>query len=492
MSAVQSSDPAGMLRKPTITPGAASGPGVGLPTRSKIEDWTDAINDLSRFAAVYGASANKLEIAADAHVQQLSAPGGTDWEGPAADQARETGYADRGVVWQAADLMRAMQKVANQGAGTLSQARELALDAIAQAEADDFKVSDDLTVTDLRRYTSQQLGMYEARKTKAEQHHSYIAMRAGTLASEDAKIGGELHAAAISLDGMIPQNWDTPNGNGAIQAVDYKQSPHSGDTNESPKIPGPKPAPPPDSGQAPHGSQPWYSRGDDVLFEKLAENAADAAEAQGWTHAARNLRHYLGNSGDDLTVNPDEIMRDVPQIQQTTDDLVNSEVQRIAAEAATTGNYGNPVQFQTDWTGPYIGPEDSKDWFYAMGGIQQSVSGVVTVHPPAVPGGEPTVTVDYQTHVFDRYNWDGNKTTTFDVPGTDGVTISDKRMGALHTAGLAQEYNISGSGSVFHYEGALPSNAPLDLPSAPDNRDGTRTDPGRYSPGDYGPGRDAG
>jgi hypothetical protein len=150
------------------------------------------------------------------------------------------------------------------------------------------------------------------------------------------------------------------------------------------------------------------------------------------------------------------------------------------------------VQFQSDWNGPYIGPEDSKDWFYAMGGIQQSVTGVVTVHPPTEPGGEPTVTVDYQTHVFDRYNWDGNKTTTFDVPGTDGVTISDERMGALHTAGLAKEYNISGSGSVHHYEGALPSNAPLDLPSAPDNRDGTRSDPGRYGHSEYVPGRVAG
>jgi len=126
--------PAGLLRTPATTPGAASGLGVGLPTRSDIEGWTDAINELSSSAAAYRAAADRVEAAADAHVQQMSAPGGTVWEGAAADAARESGYADRGVVYRAADHMRDMARVANGGAQNLSQARDRALDAISEAE----------------------------------------------------------------------------------------------------------------------------------------------------------------------------------------------------------------------------------------------------------------------------------------------------------------------------------------------------------------------
>ncbi|MGV0744843.1 DUF6973 domain-containing protein [Mycolicibacterium sp. XJ870] len=151
--------------------------------------------------------ADKIEIAADAHVQQLSTPGGTDWEGDAADIAQEAGYSDRGVVYGAAELMRKMRKAAYEGAGNISQARELALDAISDAEVDGFQVGDDLTVTDPRRYSGQQLTLYDARRTKVDQHHSYIAMRARNLAFEDAKVGAQLDAAAVELDGMIPLNW---------------------------------------------------------------------------------------------------------------------------------------------------------------------------------------------------------------------------------------------------------------------------------------------
>ncbi|MCV7269167.1 hypothetical protein H7I39_13720 [Mycobacterium doricum] len=397
----------GLLRTP-MTSGAASGPGAGVPTRSEIEGWIDAINDLSSSAAAYRAAAEKIEITADSHSQQLSAPGGAEWTGDAADTAQEAGYADRAVVYRAGGHKREMARAADLGAGNLYQVRQRALDTISEAEADDFKVGDDLTVTDLRRYTSRELHAYAERKARAEEHHADIAKWAGILASEDAQIGAKLQAGAAALDGMIPAEWTTRN-DGTVHAVDFKQGPTTDGEAHTPNIPGPKPPPPTDSGQAPHGSQPWYSRGDDILFEEVAEKAADAAEAQGWTQAARNLRHYLENSGEDFTVNPDEIMRDVPKTQQMTNEIANSEVERIAAEAAATGNYGTPVQFQSDWNGPYIGPEDSKDWFYAMGGIQQSVTGVVTVHPPTEPGGEPTVTVDYQTHVFDRYNWNGRR-----------------------------------------------------------------------------------
>ncbi|MGV0738069.1 hypothetical protein ABQF35_15115 [Mycobacterium syngnathidarum] len=197
---------------------------MGAPTRSDIEAWADTVDELTDFADAYGAAAAKLETATDAHVQQLSMPGGTEWDGAAADAAQAASYADRKTVYEAADLMREMQKAVNKGAGDISLARHLALDAINDAEADDFRVGDDLTVADLRRYTSQQASLYETRKTTAEQHHNYIAMRARALTSEDAQLGVKLEAAASALHDMIPPAWNAPNDT-TIQSVEFKQGP---------------------------------------------------------------------------------------------------------------------------------------------------------------------------------------------------------------------------------------------------------------------------
>lgn len=231
--------PAGLLRTSATTPRASSSPALDLRTRSDIEGWTHAIDALSSSATAYRSAAERIESTADAHVHQISAPGGTVWAGDGADAARESAYVDRGVVYRAADHLRELAKIANPGAQNLSQARDRTLDAISEAEGDDFQVGEDLTVTDTRRYTSREINAYIARQAKAEEHHRYIAMRAGTLASEDAEVGAKLQAGAAALDAMIPPNW-TPSGEtpaGAVRAVDYTTQPEK---------PAPKPGDPPD------------------------------------------------------------------------------------------------------------------------------------------------------------------------------------------------------------------------------------------------------
>jgi hypothetical protein len=150
-------------------------------------------------------------------------------------------------------------------------------------------------------------------------------------------------------------------------------------------------------------------------------------------------------------------------------------MRRIAEEAAANGTYGTPVQFSTDWHGHYLGPDESKDWYYAMGGIQYSVTGVATVHPPDQPGGQPHIEIDYQTHVHDHYNWDHGKETEIGP-----ITISDDTMAEMHRAGVAQEFTITGTSDTRHFDGMVPPPGQQpDLPQPPDNRDGTRTDPTR-------------
>lgn len=151
--------------------------------------------------------------------------------------------------------------------------------------------------------------------------------------------------------------------------------------------------------------------------------------------------------------------------------MAEAEIRRIATECAAGKLYGSPAQFQSQWLGFYIDKGLSEDWFFAMAGVHLSVTGVVTVIAPA-EGAEPTIGVEYKVHIHDRYNWAGEKSTEI-----TGVTVSDKRMGALHTAGSAREYDIDGSSGIRSYQGVVP--AAGNLPGAAAGRDGERSDPSR-------------
>lgn len=199
------------------------------------------------------------------------------------------------------------------------------------------------------------------------------------------------------------------------------------------------------------------------------------AEAIGWTDAARHLRHYLSGTGDDLTIDPSSMMRDAPGLRSDVDDTVRAEIGNVSQQAIDSGEFGTAIPFRSDWKGYYIKPGESQNWFYANGGIQYSTSGTVTVQPPSEPGGQPHVSVDYEVHVWDRYNWDGGKSTQIGP-----ITVTDEQMAALQRAGLAREYDTTGSSAIMHYEGPQPdSSTEGSVLPTPDNRDGQRSDPTR-------------
>lgn len=212
------------------------------------------------------------------------------------------------------------------------------------------------------------------------------------------------------------------------------------------------PPPPPwekhDEGSGEWGSQPWYSRGDDAAF-KAAIEAGLPVIGQKWPHAADLLGHYLDNSGTPYPLDVDAMMNDIPDMRNRADAMVDDQVNRIVADAAATGQYGVPVSFRTEpWQGYYMDSEANPDWYRAVGGVDMSVGGVVTVYPPDTPGGEPRVHVESQVNVADRYNWDEGKETKIGP-----ITITDKQMAGLQTAGLAREFDIAGASSVSSYDG---------------------------------------
>ncbi|WP_147403943.1 hypothetical protein [Nocardia panacis] len=204
----------------------------------------------------------------------------------------------------------------------------------------------------------------------------------------------------------------------------------------------------------------------------MATAAMVAADAGGWTHAARHLRHYLDNTGTDLILDPDQMMNDDARLKMFAEDTVTQWVQKISRSAIAANNYENSIPFQSGWVGWTFDSSSQRDWYLAVGSMNIAVSGAVAVHHRD-NGAQSTVTVDYRIHFHDRYNWDGTKSTEI-----AGITVTDRRMGGLHTAGLAREFDQYGSSIAKHYEGALPTDVPINA-EGPENRKDTRADPTR-------------
>jgi len=217
------------------------------------------------------------------------------------------------------------------------------------------------------------------------------------------------------------------------------------------EIPAPRPRLPADRGAGEHGSDPWYTRGDDLLSEADFKIARLWGRAIGWTHAADLLKHYLGNSGDDYLVNPDDMTRDMPIFRRGLEATATDHIRTLAQDVVRDGRYGVSLPFRSEWKRADLIDDTDADWFNAIGQVDYSVTGVATVFAPDQPGAPPTVEVDYQNHIFDRYNWDEGKTATFGP-----LTISLDRLAELHRAGVAKEFNVVGSSEVKRYAGPVP------------------------------------
>jgi hypothetical protein len=236
----------------------------------------------------------------------------------------------------------------------------------------------------------------------------------------------------------------------------------------------------PDAGSGRHSVES-PGIGERITREK-ARALAEGASLLGMDDAARNLTHYLDNSGTSLDLPVDKMMKDNEGLRFLVSRAVSThqDTWREEALAEFRKNGGRPVAVPVETSnGEYrFSPVVDDNWYYAVGSARTNVSGVVTVTPGA--DGKPQVGLDYQLNVWDRYNWDSEK------PGVEigGVRFSDKEMGRLHTTGLAQEFDMRGSGSVMHAD--ITSDGTGGIKPVPEpevgRSPGGRTDPGRDDP----------
>ncbi len=242
----------------------------------------------------------------------------------------------------------------------------------------------------------------------------------------------------------------------------------------------PRPSPPPaptsgdGSGQYNVESAAVMDYSNRELFYKVA----DTADTLGLDNAARNMRHYLNNSGGELHVSPEQMLNDLPGFREKAERTFQHQVVGVVNERIANEYAGQPMQFQvsTNWDGYYAGKSQSPDWFYATGGYSYAYGAEVNVTPG--PGGQPHVELNYQMHVFDRYNWDENKKVNIGP-----WEINDVQLGRLHTVGLAREYEIWGTSTVqthsYDYTPQSSDTGAAWKPGEPadQRRDDTRRDP---------------
>lgn len=145
--------------------------------------------------------------------------------------------------------------------------------------------------------------------------------------------------------------------------------------------------------------------------------------------AARNLRHYLYCTGDDLTVDLEGLVRETPSATRkytTLVDLMSFYVEEL-------GPGVHQFTSRRSWTG-YCMQRECKNWYFAQGGHQVWLKGTARV----LDNGDCFVAAEYK--FWDAYNWDGGKAVTI-----NGIVITDEFMGELHRQGLAKEYQCFGA-----------------------------------------------
>ncbi|MGV9268822.1 hypothetical protein ACWDRR_29620 [Kitasatospora sp. NPDC003701] len=231
------------------------------------------------------------------------------------------------------------------------------------------------------------------------------------------------------------------------------------------------------------GSGPFNVRepgGDELRIAAMAQGLAAAGTFSGREDAARHMQHYLDGTGRPLTVDVDRMLRDDPDFRTHIEGLLarsDGAWRRTALEAyrkAGGAPVAVPVETARNARNDYTFDQRTQpNWFTAVGSQACVVSGLVTVK--AGPDGSPVVSMQYQVNVWDRYNWDKNKST--DIAG---MNITDQDMAKLHQSGLAQEYDIRGrSAASTRTVGDGAPLEPADTGTRPAGQDGTLADPGR-------------
>lgn len=183
------------------------------------------------------------------------------------------------------------------------------------------------------------------------------------------------------------------------------------------------------------------------FYRSKYKAAAEVGGLLGSEEARTYLLHFLGNSGDQLEVDVDKMLSEIPSFQ----DEVNDERIEFAEGAAAKGesmsrtSVSEPVP--DDWDAASTNSGESFNWYFALGSWDYNQSGTVTVEKS---GDQWEYSVKTKVHVSKHYDWDPNKKV-----GPGGI-FDQSELAELHCYGWAQEFWIKGESSTSLIAGVTP------------------------------------
>jgi hypothetical protein len=165
---------------------------AGVPSLSQILGWDTT--HLYRSATDWTSVAQRWEQAFTNVHRGTLAPGGNEWEGPAADAAQQRTFGDLVKVRGMSDMLSEAATIAGRGADQLDYLKRQAVEAINDAWEAGFTVGQDLSVADTSRYSG-------LRVAALRQYAGTIAARAAALSAADKDIAAKISAATTQLRG---------------------------------------------------------------------------------------------------------------------------------------------------------------------------------------------------------------------------------------------------------------------------------------------------
>jgi hypothetical protein len=175
--------------------------GVGVPSLSEIQAWDVA--HLEGAATDWSTTAEHWESSFSSIHRASVAPGGTVWEGVAAEAAQERAFADLVKVRGLADVLHESAAIARRGAETVYSAKRSVLDAVEEASSAGFVVGEDLSVTAPRASVAAQ--------AQAQVYAADIQQRAAQLVAQDTEIAAKITTASAPLSAVtFPESPASP------------------------------------------------------------------------------------------------------------------------------------------------------------------------------------------------------------------------------------------------------------------------------------------
>lgn len=164
-------------------------------TRADIEAW-DTIH-LESAATHWRSAAQRWESHFETIHTGMLRPGGTAWEGTAADAAVERSWGDLVKVRGAGDALYAAAGRATNGAGDIAWAKRQVLDVITEAEQAGFTVGQDFSVTD--KSAGGLLRSTVARQQEQQAFATEVSTRVQSLVALDKQVAEQITTVLAPL-----------------------------------------------------------------------------------------------------------------------------------------------------------------------------------------------------------------------------------------------------------------------------------------------------